>query len=56
MNRDKALIRAAERKWERERRKQFWREVRCYWTRPFGHAYGKDGRCVGCGSYPRINL
>lgn len=33
---------------KRERRKQGWREIRCFWTWPLGHEYDRTGRCVGC--------
>lgn len=43
-------VRAREILWQRERRRQRRREIRCFWTRPFGHAY-VDHQCVACGRY-----
>ena len=48
----KAAHRQAE--WEagKDKRKQMWREVRCFWSWPFGHSYDRsNGKCVGCGHY-----
>ncbi len=43
---------------KRERRQERWREIRCFWTWPFGHwyipwqegdTYDSPHGCAGCG-------
>ncbi len=47
--RKKLLIRKRERAERRERMRQRVREIRCFWTPPFGHAYDHSIFCSVCG-------
>lgn len=50
-----AKYRAAEREHERRQRYRRWR---CFWTRPFGHAWVRTAQetkqCVGCAHWKRL--
>ena len=42
-------IRDRQRAAARKRRQRRWREIRCFWTWPFGHHHDENDRCANCG-------